>query len=144
MELVAVVQMTSTSDEAANWEQARTLIERAAAHGARFVATPENTNFLGPHEEKVRRAELLDGSTCARFADLAPRFGIHLLLRSFNERSAEPSRCYNTSVLFSPAGERLATYRKIHLFDIDHAPEGAEGVRFRESDTCVPGDEVVV
>jgi predicted amidohydrolase len=140
MFLAAVVQLTSTSDEQANWESARNLIERAAGHGARFVATPENTNYLGPHEEKVRRAEPLDGPTCARFAELARRFGIHLLLGSFNEKSDEASRCYNTSVLFSPEGTILATYRKIHLFDVD-VPGG---VRFVESSTCKPGGEVVV
>ena len=53
----------------ANWQSARSLIERAAGHGARFVATPENTNYLGPHDEKVRRAEPLDGETCGRFAE---------------------------------------------------------------------------
>lgn len=136
----AVVQLTSTSDEAANWESARTLIERAAALGAQFVATPENTNYLGPHDEKVRRAEPLDGPTCTRFAELARRLGIHLLLGSFNEKSAETERCYNTSVFFSPAGEILGTYRKMHLFDVD-VPNG---VRFFESATCVPGDATVV
>ena len=102
--LAAAVQMTSTSDAEANWESARALVERAAAHGARLVATPENTNYLGPHEEKVRRAEPFDGPTCRRFADLARRLGIHLLLGSFNEASGEPGRCYNTSVLFGPGG----------------------------------------
>src|SRR6185295_570508 len=43
MFLAAAVQLTSTSDEEANWESARALIERAAGYGARFVATPENT-----------------------------------------------------------------------------------------------------
>ena len=135
MFLAAAVQLTSTSDEEANWESARALIERAAAHGARFVATPENTNYLGPHEEKVRRAEPLDGRTCRRFAELARRLGIHLLLGSFNERSDEAGRCYNTSVFFCPAGEILGAYRKIHLFDVD-VPDG---VRFAESATCKPG-----
>jgi predicted amidohydrolase len=132
---IAAVQMTSTSDEEANWESARSLVERAVALGARFVATPENTNYLGPHEEKVRRAEPLGGKTCQRFADLSKRLGIHLLLGSFNERSDEPSRCYNTSVVFGPDGEVLGVYRKIHLFDVD-IPE----VRFFESATCKPGD----
>src|SRR5215212_9395276 len=50
MFLAAAVQLTSTSDEEANWQSARSLIERAAGHGARFVATPENTNYLGPHD----------------------------------------------------------------------------------------------
>jgi predicted amidohydrolase len=133
--VAAAVQLTSTSDETANWEAARGLIERAAASGARLVATPENTNYLGPHDEKVRRAEPLDGATVGRFAELARRLGIHLLLGSFNERSDEPARCYNTSVLLGPAGEVLASYRKLHLFDVDIPG----GVRFAESATCKPG-----
>jgi predicted amidohydrolase len=133
--VVAAIQLTSTSDEDANWSAARGLIERAAAHGARLVATPENTNFLGPHEEKVRRAEPLDGPTVGRFADLARRLGVHLLLGSFNERSDEASRCHNTSVLFGADGAVLAVYRKIHLFDVDIPG----GVRFAESATCKPG-----
>ena len=131
---------TWTSDEEANWESARALIERAAAHGARFVATPENTNYLGPHEEKARRAEPLDGRTVSRFAELARRLGIHLLLGSFNEKSDETGRCYNTSVFFSPSGEILGSYRKIHLFDVD-VPNG---VRFTESATCKPGEGTAV
>ena len=136
---VAAIQLSSTSDVEANWQSARALVERAAGLGARFVATPENTNFLGPHDEKVRRAEPLAGPTCRRFADLAKRLGIYLLLGSFNERSDEPERCYNTSVLFDPEGAVLATYRKIHLFDVD-LPQ----VRFLESATCKPGHEPVV
>jgi predicted amidohydrolase len=140
MFLAAAVQLTSTSDEQANWESARALIERAAASGARFVATPENTNYLGPHEEKVRRAEPLDGPTVRRFADLARGLGIHLLLGSFNEKSDEANRCYNTSVFFGPDGSILGTYRKIHLFDVD-VPGG---VRFSESATCKPGEVTAV
>ena len=68
MFLAAVVQMTSTSDPETNWAQARSLVERAAGYGAKFVATPENTNYLGPPAEKVRTAESLDGPTCRRFA----------------------------------------------------------------------------
>jgi predicted amidohydrolase len=138
--LAAVVQMTSTSDEAGNWESARALVESAAARGAQLVATPENTNYLGPHAEKVRRAEALDGPTCGRFADLARRLGIHLLLGSFNEAAGDQARCANTSVLFAPDGAVLATYRKIHLFDVDASDE----LRFVESATVVPGEETVV
>ena len=134
------MQLCSTSDEERNWEEAKTFVREAAGVGARFVVTPENTNFLGPHQEKVRRAEPLDGETCARFAGLASECGVLLLLGSFNERSEDPERCYNTSVLFSPEGERLAVYRKIHLFDIDLS----EDVSFQESATIKPGEETAV
>jgi len=139
--LAAVCQMTSTSDAEGNLRQAEGLVRAAAARGAQFVGTPENTNFLGPHPEKVRRAEPLDGPTCRRFAELAGELGVHLLLGSFNEKvEGETARCANTSVLFGPDGARLATYRKIHLFDVD-VPGG---VTFRESETIVPGADVVV
>jgi len=138
--LAAAVQMGSTSDAEGNWQQARRLVERAAGYGAAFVGTPENTNYLGPHEEKVRRAEPMDGPTVTRFGELAGRLGIHLLLGSFNERSGDPARCYNTSVLFSPEGRVLATYRKLHLFDVDVSDD----VRFTESATVVPGEGTTV
>lgn len=139
MALAAVVQMSSTSDAEANWRQVRELVSRAAELGAELVATPENTNFLGPHEEKVTRAESLEGATCDRFSGLAAEHGIHLLLGSFNERGEAAERCYNTSVLFGPGGEKLAVYRKIHLFDVDVSPE----VSFTESRTVEAGDELV-
>ena len=115
-------------------------MERAAGAGAKLVATPENTNFLGPPAEKVRTAETLDGATCRRFGELAKRLGIHLLLGSFNERAEAPGKCRNTSVLFGPDGATLAVYRKIHLFDVDVS----EAVRVRESDAVEPGDRPVV
>lgn len=138
MILAAAVQLNCSSDSEANWRGAETLIRRAAGYGAGLVATPENTNYLGPHRDKVARAEPLEGPTCARFAALAAELHIYLLLGSYNERSEEAGRCYNTSVLFGPGGERLAVYRKIHLFDVD-----LPHVRFLESETCAPGTEVV-
>ena len=141
--LAAAVQMSSTSDAEANWNTARALVERAAGYGAGFVATPENTNYLGPHREKARRAEPLDvttGTACRRFSRLAERLSIHLLLGSFNEASDDPERCHNTSVLFSPEGRVLAAYRKIHLFDVDVSDD----VRFVESATVKAGDAAVV
>ena len=140
MLLSAVVQLNSTSDAEANWQQAEELVRRAAGYGAQLVATPENTNFLGPHDEKVDRAESLDGTTCSRFSSLARELEIFLLLGSFNEKSDDPERCHNTSVLFSPSGERLAAYRKIHLFDVDLSRE----VRFQESATVKAGEQSVV
>ena len=136
----AVVQLNSSGDEEQNRVEAESLIRQAVGAGAAFVATPENTPFLGPHEEKVRRAQSLEGETCHAFGTLAGELGIHLLLGSFAERSDDPGRCYNTSVLFGPDGAILAAYRKIHLFDVDVSPE----VRFQESATVRAGRESVV
>ena len=102
--LACVVQLSCTSQEEENLIRAEGLIRRAAAHGAQLIATPENTNFLGPHAEKVRRAEPMDGPTASRFARLAQELGVHLLIGSLNEKSDDPERCYNTSALFGPDG----------------------------------------
>jgi predicted amidohydrolase len=140
MYLSAVAQLSCTSDEAANLATMEALVLRASRYGADLVATPENTNFLGPHADKVARAEPLDGPLSNRLADLARRAGVHLLVGSLNERSDEPHRCYNTSVLYGPDGDLLGSYRKLHLFDVDVSDE----VRFAESATCKPGDTPVV
>ena len=137
--LAAVIQLNSGSDEERNLQTAEELVAEGASRGAELVATPENVNFLGPHDEKVRRAEGLEGRVCRLFAEWARRWRIHLLLGSFNERSDDPARCYNTSVLFGPEGDVLASYRKIHLFDIDLPP-----VRFQESKYVAGGDKIAV
>lgn len=138
--VAAVCQMRSTSDGAGNLRQAEELIRESARRGAHFVATPENTNYLGPHGDKVRLAESLEGATCSLFSRLASELSIHILLGSFNEKISDKGRCCNTSVLFGPKGEQLAVYRKLHLFDVD-VPGG---VSFRESTTVAPGDQIVV
>lgn len=138
--LAAVIQQTSSADVEANWRQVEERVRKAAGLGARFVATAENTLFLGPPEEKVRRAEDLAGPTCARFAALSRELSIHLLLGSFGERSGEKERCYNTSVLFGPDGDLLGSYRKLHLFDVDLPPR----VQFQESRHIQAGERPVV
>jgi predicted amidohydrolase len=137
--LAAVVQLQCGSDEQGNLETAGRLIERAAGYGARLGATPENTNYLGPHGEKMRRAEPPGGAVCEFFAGLAKRHEVFVLLGSFNEKGDE-TRCRNTSVLFGPEGDVRAVYRKMHLFDVDVSDE----VRFQESATIAPGEELVV
>jgi predicted amidohydrolase len=140
MPIVAAVQMTSSGDVAANLEVAEGLIERACAQGANLVALPENFAFMGPDAGKGEVAEALDGPILTRLGKLALARRIHLLAGSILEAGAPGGRLYNTSVLLGPGGERLAAYRKIHLFDVA-IPDGAT---YRESEAVAPGKEVVV
>ena len=55
-------------------------------------------------------------------------------------RRRRTARIRNTSVLLRADGDVAATYRKIHLFDVD-VPGG---MRFRESEAIEPGADVVV
>lgn len=146
MFLAACVQLRSTDDVEANLAATERLVRRAASYGAKLVATPENTSFLGPQFHKIELAEPIDGPIATRLAKLADELSIHLLVGSIAEQktnadgSVDPSRCFNTSLLFGPSGDRLAVYRKIHLFDVD-VPGG---VTLRESDSIAPGEAIVV
>ncbi len=146
MFLAACVQLRCTTDIDRNLNKAEALIRRAAGMGASLVATPENTSLLGPQFHKVELAESIEGPIARRLQSLAGELGIHLLVGSLNEQrrledgSVDTERCHNTSLLYGPDGERLATYRKIHLFDVD-VPGG---LTVKESDSICPGDEVVV
>ena len=146
MPVVACVQLRGSSQIERNLAVTEALVRRAAAAGAVLVATPEATTFLGPHDQKVRLAEPVDGPTNRRLAALAAELGIHLLVGSVAERHPDPvqalERAFNTSLLFGPDGGLRAAYRKIHLFDVDLAASG--GVRFEESARTAAGDQVVV
>lgn len=136
---VACVQLNTRDDTAANVAAASGFIERAAADGARLVVLPETWNYKGTHQGVLTAGEELDGPSTTRMRELAELHGIYVLAGSIYELSGRPGRLFNTSVLFGPRGERLAVYRKIHLFD---AVSGEEV--HRESSTLDAGDELAV
>jgi len=137
--LAAVVQMTTSSDKAANLEKAERMVRLAAARGALFVGLPETFNWRGKRSEEAAAAESLEGATLTAMARLARELDIHLLAGSITEHVPGEDRRYNTSVLFSPNGAQLAVYRKMHLFDIDLPGR----VTVKESDAKLPGSEVL-
>ncbi|MBV8056524.1 MAG: carbon-nitrogen hydrolase family protein, partial [Deltaproteobacteria bacterium] len=97
--LAAVIQMTSTSNKAANLEKAERMIRLAAARGARLVGLPETFNWRGKRTEEATAAESLDGDTLTTMAHLARELEIHLLAGSITEHVPGANRRYNTSVL---------------------------------------------
>ena len=137
--LVAAIQMATSSDKSANLEKAENLIRLAAARGAKLVGLPEVFNWRGKRPEEAAAAESLDGVTLTLMAGLARELEIYLLAGSITEDAPGHAKRYNTSVLFGPDGERLAVYRKIHLFDVDLPGR----VTIKESDAKIPGTEVV-
>ena len=138
--VAAVVQMRSDENIAGNLAKADRLVRGAAQAGARFVALPECMVFLKSEGERSAEAQAVDGPWARQFSALARDLKITLLMGSFPEATAEPGRTRNTTVLFGPAGDQLAVYRKMHLFDIDLP--GME--HLKESRVTVPGDDVVV
>jgi predicted amidohydrolase len=136
---VAAVQMNSRDDKAQNVATALELIDRAAASGARLVALPEVWTYLGPEQANRANAEPIPGPTIARLAARARRHGIYLHCGSIYEVRAGDPRVFNTTALLDPNGDVVATYSKIHMFDVV-----LDGVAaYQESATVSPGDAIV-
>jgi predicted amidohydrolase len=139
----AAVQLSSQGEVAANLDRAAALVGEAARLGASVVLLPENFAYLGDEEGRRSIAEDLgpqaSGPIARRLGEIARAHGIHLLAGGMPERSADPVRPYNTLAVFGPEGSITATYRKIHLFDVDLAERS-----YRESAATSAGDEPVV
>ncbi len=140
MELsVALVQLDATDDVAQNIERAVELADEAAAGGARLVALPEYLHYRGPDDGFRASASGIPGPLTEPFVAIARTHDAWILLGSIAERSEDPERPFNTSVVIAPTGEIAATYRKVHLFDIDVENGPAD----TESDRVIAGDEPV-
>ncbi len=137
---VAAVQMCSTPDKDRNLARAAELIAGAVDAGAAFVALPELFNCWGSARELREGAEPLDGPTIAWARTRAIDHDITLLAGSFVEQGARgDDHLHNTSCLIDRHGDLVATYRKIHLFDVD-----VPGAAHRESATITAGADVVI
>jgi len=135
----AAVQLNSTEDTGHNLATADRLVREAAERGAELVVLPEKWSVLGTDEQMVAGAQPLDGE-CIGWARRAAReLGIELVAGSIVERVAGQEKCSNTSVHIGPDGEIRATYRKVHMFDVE-----VDGVVYAESDNEQAGDEVVL
>ena len=138
--LVGAVQMTSTDDRARNLATAVRLVNEAADLGARLVGLPENFAFMGREEDRLAGAETLEGPSLSALRQVARARKIFVLAGSIAEKVDDPRKTANTSVLVGDDGAIVASYRKIHLFDVN-IPDGA---RYAESEVVVPGREPVV
>ncbi|HYN92905.1 MAG TPA: carbon-nitrogen hydrolase family protein [Pilimelia sp.] len=136
---VAVCQVNTRDDRSDNLRVARDLLERAAAGGADFAVLPEYVDYLG-RAGGVPKPEPVDGEFAEFFAAAARDLGMWVLAGSFREAGPDDGRTYNTSLVFDRDGALAATYRKIHLYDVEIPGR----VSYRESATVAPGAEPVV
>jgi predicted amidohydrolase len=133
----AAIQMNSTADPAANLEAACRLVRQAGAEGAGLVVLPEKWLVLGSGEELRAGAEPLDGPAVGAMRELARELRVDLVAGSISEHRGEGERMGNTCLHVGPDGEVAATYRKLHLFDVE-----VGGRDYRESEHEQPGELV--
>jgi deaminated glutathione amidase len=138
---VALIQMRSGTDIAANLADAERLIREAAAQGAGFIATPETTHLVQKDAEKLFAVlkHPDDDPALPFFAKLAKELGITLLIGSMALR-APGNRAVNRSHLFGTDGQLVATYNKAHMFDVGLG----QGETYSESTNYDAGDRAVL
>lgn len=137
----AVVQMRSGTDVEKNIEAMEAGIRAAAAQGATFIQTPEMTGLV--QQKRVAFFEALrhedQDPVAPAAAKLAAELGVTVHIGSTPIRVAEQMAA-NRSYLFGPDGNQLATYDKIHMFDVDLD----NGESWRESAVYQPGTKGVI
>ncbi len=135
--------MTSGPDVTANLEEARGLLEQAAARGAGLAALPENFAFMGLHDADKRAVAEGDGDGPIQdfLASTAQRLHMTIVGGTMPMRARADGRVAAASLVYDPAGKRTARYDKIHLFDVD-IPGRAE--TYRESAHVAPGSAPAV
>jgi len=136
----ACVQLRAGRNVAANIEAAEALIREAAATGAEYVQTPEQTALMELRTEALFANIVAedDDPALKRFTALAAELGIWLHIGSLAIRVA-PDKAANRAFVIAPDGAIAARYDKIHMFDVD-LPSGET---YRESRNYRPGEEAV-
>ncbi|MCB8823085.1 carbon-nitrogen hydrolase family protein [Microvirga rosea] len=136
----ACVQMRSGRDVLANRDDAVALVREAADKGAHFVQTPEMTSLVDRDRaalfEKVGPEDR--DPTLAALRDVARERGIVIQIGSVAVK--EGDKIANRAFLIGTDGAIVASYDKVHLFDVD-LPNGES---WRESATYTGGDRAVL
>ncbi|XP_049871518.1 omega-amidase NIT2 isoform X2 [Pectinophora gossypiella] len=134
---IALVQMSVCAEKAKNIEAAVCWISKAKDAGAELVALPEcfnspyGTKYFNEYAE-----EIPSGETSRALSEAAAKHGVCVVGGTMPER--RDGKLYNTCTVWDGSGKLLATYRKMHLFDIDIPNK----ITFKESDSLSPGNQV--
>ena len=146
---VALVQLNVGADPAANLAATLNLIASAASAGAQLVALPECANFIQPNRAALREQlqPLEQDLTFLALQEAAKRLGLYVLAGSllvqnphFVSGQDDQAPASNLQLLLDPAGQLVAQYSKINMFDAA-LPNGEV---YRESALYQPGSQSLV
>ena len=123
------------------------MIEAAKA-GASLVVLPECFNspygcqYFPKYAEKILPSppSKEDAPSWHMLSSVAAETKTYLVGGSIPEFVPEGKKYYNTSLVFNPSGQLIATHRKTHLFDIDIPGK----ITFKESEVLSPGNKVTI
>ncbi|CRK91106.1 CLUMA_CG004794, isoform A [Clunio marinus] len=135
---IACIQLKVGTNKTENVTRAIEKIREAKVKGAELVTLPEcfnspyGANFFQQYAESVP-----DGETSRRLSEISKELGIYIIAGSIPE--SKVNKIYNTSTIWDPNGNLIATYRKMHLFDMG-MPYVSGEIPFKESDSLAPGN----
>lgn len=142
---IAGIQYTAGADWQANMQQLEGLLDQVQFIGTDLLVLPENVFCQGGD---YRALAMQHGEQLRDWlSNVARRLGVWLVAGSVPlavrpDGEAVPApRVRAAMLVFSPQGEQVARYDKLHLFDVDVADGHG---RYRESDQFEPGDAVVL
>jgi predicted amidohydrolase len=139
---VACVQTNSGPDVGPNLETIAPMVREARDRGADLITLPENVALFEPRSAKLlAKAERQENhSALAAFRDLARETGAWILVGSLAVKLDSNDKVANRSFLLDAVGNIVASYDKIHMFDV----QLPSGETYRESATFKPGETAVV
>lgn len=122
---IAALQTVSGTSMDANLANARTLLAQAAQQGAELAVLPEYFCLMGHREQDklAAREAFGSGQVQAFLADSARQLGLWIVGGTLPLVAQSEAHVRNTSLAFSPQGECVARYDKIHLFRFDNGRE---------------------
>ncbi|MEG1200833.1 MAG: carbon-nitrogen hydrolase family protein [Comamonas sp.] len=137
---VAALQMVSSSRWTDNRAQALQLLQQAAQAGAELAVLPEYFCIMGHQDtDKLALAEDFGSGPMQQFlADAAKSLGLWVVGGTLPLKGLDVGHVYNSSCVFSPQGECVARYDKIHLFCYANEREA-----YDEHRVITPGSEPV-
>ncbi|EJU01573.1 carbon-nitrogen hydrolase [Dacryopinax primogenitus] len=143
--LIAVAQVTSRPTPSETLPHILPLLAQVSARNASILFLPEAADYISPTPKAAAsvHAHPLDKGKNPFLDSLRAGAKEHKLWINvgLHERSTDPSRCWNTSVVLDTEGKIRGVYRKVHLFDVDLQDRG--GPKILESSTTVPGEVIV-
>lgn len=122
---IAALQMVSTPDVSTNLEVAWALLQQAHDAGAELAALPEYFCAMGLRDtDKLAYCEAFgQGPIQAFLARAARTFGLWIVGGTLPLQASDAQHVRNSSLVFSPEGDCVARYDKIHLFCYDNGRE---------------------
>ncbi|KAI9660781.1 MAG: hypothetical protein M1831_003473 [Alyxoria varia] len=145
---LALIQLATGANKTQNISSARSHVLEASRNGAKIIVLPEcfnspyGTQYFPKYAETLLPSPPSEESspTYHALSSIAREAKAYLVGGSIPEYVTDTKKFFNTSMTFNPAGQLIATHRKVHLFDIDIPGK----ITFKESEVLSPGNKLTM